>query len=293
MCDILNVSMHAALVHFGLDKQSIITKLWMFAPKLVAAVIVLLIATLFYLITARIFEAALRRTPMQSSLIKITVRSLYRGIIAIIALILVLGKLGINVTAALAGVGVVGLAIGFAAQATIANVLSGFGIFMEDLYRKGQWVRIADHYGEVADITLRTTKIRTLDNTYISVPNSLVTSSPVINYSKQGKLRITVNVAIGYKESIDKAREVLLGAVSGIKGVLKNPAPVVVVRDLGESSVNLMVRVWVSEPGFEQRYFFLLTEECKKALDKAKITVPFPQRDIHIIAEKKQTKKSA
>ena len=282
--------MHSFLVHFGLDKQTLIEKLWTFAPRIVAALFVIMFAVLFYMVTARLIEAALRRTPMQSSLIKITVRSLYRGLIIIITLILVLGKLGINVTAALAGVGVVGLAIGFAAQATIANVLSGFGIFMEDLYRKGQWVRIADHYGEVADITLRTTKIRTLDNTYISVPNSLVTSSPVINYSKQGKLRITVNVSIGYKESIDEARAVLLEAVSGIKGVLKNPAPAVVVKELGESSVNLMVRVWVSESGFEQRYFFLLTEECKKALDKAGITIPFPQQDIHIIAAAKPTK---
>lgn len=279
------------LVQFGLSKQSVVGALWKLVPNIVSAIIVVLIATIFYMVTSRLFEAALRRTPMQTSLVKITVRSLYRGIVIIISIIFVLSELGINVTAALAGVGVVGLAVGFAAQATIANVLSGFGIFINDLYRKGHWVKIADHYGEVAEITLRTTKIRTLDNTYISIPNSLITSSPVINYSEQGKLRITVHVSIGYDESVAHAREVLIEAVQAIKGVLKKPEPMVVVKELGESAVQLLVRVWVSEPGFEQKYSFLLTEVCKEALDKAGIKIPYPQSEIRIIKEKLKKKK--
>lgn len=280
------------LGRLGISKASIISTLWSFLPNIVSALAVLFFSVLFYLITARIFEAALRRTHMQASLIKITIRSIYRGIIIIISLIFVLGELGVNVTAALAGVGVLGLAIGFAAQTTIANILSGFGIFLDDLYRKEHWVRVADHYGEVADITLRTTKIRTLDNTYISIPNSVITSSPVINYSEQGKLRISTQIAISYEESIDHARAVLLEAVQTIPGVLKRPEPAVVVKQLAESSVHLYVRVWVKEPGFEQRYFFLLTEVCKKALDEAGIRIPFPQQDVHLIATKtKLTKK--
>ena len=277
--------MEHILVRFGFSKQWIIEAIWRFLPNLISAIIVVVIATLFYMVTSRLFEAALKRTPMQASLIKITVRSLYRGIVIVISIIFVLSELGINVTAALAGVGVVGLAVGFAAQATIANILSGFGIFINDLYRKGHWVKIADHYGEVAEITLRTTKIRTLDNTYISIPNSLITSSPVINYSEQGKLRITVHVSIAYEESIMHAREVLLEAVQSIKGVLKRPEPVVVVKELGESAVHLMVRAWVSEPGFEQQYFFLLTETCKEALDKAGIKIPYPQSVVHHVPE--------
>jgi small conductance mechanosensitive channel len=189
-------------------------------------------------------------------------------------------------------VGVVGLAVGFAAQATIANVLSGFGIFINDLYRKGHWVKVADHYGEVAEITLRTTKIRTLDNTCISVPNSLITSSPVINYSEQGKLRLTVHLSIGYDESIAHAREVLIEAVQAVKGVLKKPEPLVVVKELGNSAVHLMVRVWVSEPGFEQKYSFLLTEVCKDALDKAGIKIPYPQTVVHYAEDTKSKRKT-
>ena len=269
---------------YGVSKTSVIDGLWSIVPNLLSALVVIFLCVLFYLVTSRIFEAALRSTHMQESLIKITVRSLYRGIVIIVSLIFVLGELGVNVTAAVAGVGVLGLAIGFAAQATIANILSGFGIFLDDLYRKGHWVKLADHYGEVVEISLRTTKIRTLDNTYISVPNSVVTSSPVINHSEQGKVRITANVLIAHDESIDHARSVLIEAVGAIKGVLKRPEPQVVVKELGDSAVHLYVRIWVSEPGFEQRYFFHLNEVCKKALDVAGICIPFPQQDVHLVS---------
>ena len=279
------------LTRLGLDKETLMNLLWSFLPNLVSAVLVIFLVVVFYLITARIFEAALRKTSMQDSLIRITVRSLYRGIVTLVGLILVLGQLGINVTAAIAGVGVLGLAVGFAAQQTLANIFSGFGIFVDRLYRGGDWVRIADNYGEVVSISLRSTKIRTLDNTFVSLPNSLVTSSPVINYSEEGMLRITATVTISHKQSIEKARTVLIAAVSAIKGVKKKPAPAVVVDKLTDSGVELLVRIWVDEPGFEQKYYFILTETCKNALDKAKIVIPRAQSDIHVIREKAERKK--
>lgn len=257
-------------------------------PNLFSSFVVIVIVIIFYLITARIFEAALRKTAMQESLIHITVRSLYRSVVIIVCLILVLSKLGINVTAAVAGIGVLGLAIGFAAQQTIANILSGFGIFLDRLYTAGDWVKVADNYGEVVNISLRTTKIRTLDNTFISVPNSLVTNSPVTNLSEEGMLRITVKVQIGFNDSIEKARKILLEEAKNIKGVLKKPAPAVVVNKIGEYSVELFVRVWVNEPGSEQAYFFLLTETCKKALKKARIAIPVPKQDVRLVKDKKE-----
>lgn len=285
------VFMHEVLVHFGLDKQHILEKLWMLAPRLVAACIVVALATLFYIVTAWIFEALLRRTRLEPALVKIIVRSLYRGLVIIVVLVMVLGKLGVNVGAALAGVGVVGLAIGFAAQRTLANIFSGFSIFSDNIYHKGHWIQVAEHYGEVMDITLRTTKIRTLDNTIISIPNSSVTSSPVINYSDQGVLRITTIVRIPYSVSVEYAREVLLEAIHHMKGALKRPAPHVVVRELGESGVDLYVRIFIQDAGQEQKYTYALAELCKETLDKANITIPFPQRDIHIVEGNSKVKR--
>lgn len=279
------------LTRLGLDKQTLTDLLWSFLPNVVSATLVIILIVVFYLATARLFEAALRKTSMQESLVRITVRSLYRGLVTLVGLILVLGQLGINVTAAIAGVGVLGLAVGFAAQQTLANIFSGFGIFVDRLYRGGDWVKISDNYGEVVSISLRSTKIRTLDNTFVSIPNSLITSSPVINYSEDGMLRITARVSISHKQSLEKARKALVAAAAGIKGVKKKPAPIVVVDTIGESALELFVRIWVDEPGFEQKYYFLLTETCKLALDKAKIAIPHPQTDIHIIKPKAVRKK--
>lgn len=274
------------LTRLGLDKQTLMTQLWSLLPNAVSAVLVIFLIVAFYLITARILEAALRKTSMQESLVLITVRSLYRGLVTLVGLIVVLGQLGINVTAAIAGVGVLGLAVGFAAQQTLANIFSGFGIFIDDLYREGHWIKIGEHYGEVMDISLRTTKVRTLDRTIISVPNSTISSSPVTNFSEQGILRISTIVRIPYNESVDYTRNAILTALKKMKGVLKDPAPHVVVKQLGESGVDLYVRIFVDEPGFEQKYYYALTELCKTVLDDAKITIPFPQRDIHIVKGK-------
>ena len=274
------------LTRLGLDKQTLTDLLWSFLPNLVSAVLAIFLVVVFYLITARIFETALRKTSMQESLVNITVRSLYWGVVTLVGLIIVLGQLGINVTAAIAGVGVLGLAVGFAAQQTLANIFSGFGIFIDDLYREGHWIKIGEHYGEVLDISLRTTKVRTLDRTIISVPNSTISSSPVTNFSEQGILRISTIVRIPYNESVDYTRNAILTALKKMKGVLKDPAPHVVVKQLGESGVDLYVRIFVDEPGFEQKYYYALTELCKTVLDEAKIVIPFPQRDIHIVKEK-------
>lgn len=274
------------LTRLGLDKQTLTDLLWSFLPNLVSAVLAIFLIVVFYLITARIFETALRKTSMQESLVNITVRSLYWGVVTLVGLIIVLGQLGINVTAAIAGVGVLGLAVGFAAQQTLANIFSGFGIFIDDLYREGHWIKIGEHYGEVLDISLRTTKVRTLDRTIISVPNSTISSSPVTNFSEQGILRISTIVRIPYNESVDYTRNAILTALKKMKGVLKDPAPHVVVKQLGESGVDLYVRIFVDEPGFEQKYYYALTELCKTVLDEAKIVIPFPQRDIHIVKEK-------
>jgi small conductance mechanosensitive channel len=285
--------MNEIIARIGLSEQSLVDLLWSSVPNVISAFIMVVLVMAVYLITARIFEAALRSTPMQEALIKITVRSLYRGIVFIVGFILVLGQLGINVTAAIAGIGVLGIAVGFAAQQTIANIFSGFGIFVDRLYTAGDWVKVSDHYGEVVSISLRTTKIRTLDNTFISVPNSLVTSSPITNFSEEGTLRVTTHVHIPYNESVDHARAVLLQAMKQMKGVLKNPAPEVVVNKLGDHGVELLLRIWLDKPGFEQRYFFLLTETCKSALDAAGISIPYPHHNIQIVKEKKPTLKKA
>lgn len=273
------------LEQLGFNQEEFLNAVWSYVPNVVAGIVVAVFFIIFYSVTSRLLRAALARTAMQPSLIEVTVSSLYKWAIMVIAVIAFLSQLGINVTAALAGVGVVGIAIGFAAKETLANILSGFSIFIDKLYRKGDWVTIAGEYGQVKVITLRTTKIRTLDNIFVIVPNSAITGEPVTNYSEEGMVRITAEVGIAYSESIDDAREVLLKAARSIEGARLEPAPAVVVDKLDDSSVNLLVRLWVDDAGTDPFYRFTLTEVCKKALDEAKISIPFPQRDMHTIVD--------
>jgi small-conductance mechanosensitive channel len=263
------------------SESEIINNILAYAPSFITGVGIIIFYVIFYLTTARFLSITLSKTAMQPSLIQVIIKSLYKWIIVVFALISFFGALGVDVTAALAGVGVLGIAIGFAAKETLANIMSGFSIFIDKLYKRGDWVTIAGQYGQVKVITLRTTKIRTLDNIFVIVPNAAVTTEAVTNYSEDGMVRISVDVGIAYKESIDEAREVLMQAAKNIAGVRAEPEPNVVVDTLDDSSVNLKVRMWVDDAGTDPSFRFALTEACKKALDEAGITIPFPQLDVH------------
>ncbi|MCA9360953.1 mechanosensitive ion channel family protein [Candidatus Kaiserbacteria bacterium] len=256
--------------------------MWLSVPHLISATVVAVLFVIFYYITSRILITALHKTKLESALQKILVRSVYRWLITIFAVITVLSQLGIDVSAALAGIGIAGVAVGFAAKESLANIMAGINIFVDRLYKNGDWIEVVGKYGQVKDITLRTTKIRTLDNIFINLPNSQITSNPVTNYSEEGMVRITSQVSISYLQPIEQAREVIIDAISELEGVLEDPAPQVVVDKLDESSVNLLVRIWVKEAGTEPKHRFTLNESIKNALDGANIPIPFPQRDVHL-----------
>lgn len=252
------------------------------APRVLAAVLVLLA---FYILL-RVLQPALRnilqRARIADALIHLPVDGVVRGAVWVVALVMAASQLGINVGAALAGLGVVGIAVGFAAQETIANMIAGFLIFWDRPFKVGDWVSTQDRYGEVRDITLRTTRLRTHDNTFVVIPNKQVIGELLVNHSMFGETRVTVPVGIAYKESIDDAREAILEAVRGLDGVLASPAPSVVVDALGDSSVNLLVRVWVAQAVNEVPVRFRVVEASKNALDAAGIEIPFPHLQLFV-----------
>jgi len=215
-------------------------------------------------------------------LIQLMVDNLYRYAVMIVGLVMAADQLGINVAAALAGIGVAGLALGFAAQDSVANVISGILIFWDKPFAVGDWIETEGNYGRVAEITLRTTRVRTNRNTYVVVPNKTVIDAVLENYSKHGELRVDVPVGIAYKEDILKAREVLLEAVRSLPGVMEQPEPDVVVESLGDSSVNLQVRVWIESADALPSRKFAVVEASKLALDAAGIQIPFPHLQLFV-----------
>ncbi len=253
-----------------------------FLPSLLAAIIILVAAYVISRALRAVFRRALLRAKFEEVLVGLLVDNVLHYFIIILGLLMALSQLGVNVTAALAGVGVAGIAIGFAAQDSVANVISGILIFWDKPFVVGDWIETEGQYGKVTYITLRTTRIRTPQNTYIVVPNKRIIDEVLENFSKHGEVRVDAVVGIAYKEDIGKARDVLLEAVKSVDHVLDEPAPDVVVDELGGSSVNLKVRVWIESADKRRGTYFNVTEAAKLALDEAGIEIPFPHLQLFL-----------
>jgi small conductance mechanosensitive channel len=253
-----------------------------FLPDLGAAVLVLAVFAVLYRLSRGPLSLVLTRAGVHEKVVQLLVRSVYRWTLIAVAIVMAADQVGINVAAAVAGLGVAGIAVGFAAQDTLANVIAGIVIFLDRPFVVGDWVEVDGDYGRVSEITLRSTRIRTPRNTWVVIPNKHIVDVVLENHSKHGEIRIDVPVGIAYKEDIDRAREVLLAAVSKMEGVLDQPSPDVVVAGLGASSVDLKVRVWIHHADREQATGFAVVETAKKALDAAGIQIPFPHLQLFV-----------
>jgi len=253
-----------------------------FIPDLLAALLVLIAFWIFLKVTTPTLKAVLKRADFQEGLIHWLVDNIYRIAVLLLGVIMAVNQLGINIGAALAGLGVAGVAVGFAAQDSIANTIAGFLIFWDKPFQVGDFITTQDRYGEVAHITMRTTRIRTNDNTYVILPNRQIIEDVLTNHSMYGETRVRVPVGIAYKEDISAAREAVLEAAVSVDGVLEEPAPDVVVTELGDSSVGLDVRVWISEASKERSTFFRVLEVSKRVLDDAGIEIPFPHLQLFV-----------
>jgi small conductance mechanosensitive channel len=259
-----------------LNLDDLATSLVAFAPRVVVALAVMLAFWLAYRLTSRPLRATLSRTGLHEKLIHLLVGSLYRYTMFAFGLVMSLSQLGVNVGAAVAGLGVAGIAVGLAAQDTLSNTIAGFTIFWDKPFLVGDYITVADEYGRVVDITLRSTRIRTPRNSYVVIPNKRIIDEVLQNDSKHGELRLDVPIGIAYKEDTHAAREVLLESAAALDGVMKDPAPDVVVVACGSSSVDLRLRIWIEDAAQRQPVHFAAMEAGKRALDAAGIQIPFP-----------------
>jgi small conductance mechanosensitive channel len=272
--------MHAILER--VDLTHVATSLVEFIPNLIAAILVFAAFMGFYVATRRALEAALRRAGIHAKLIELVVKGLFKYVLVAFGAIMAADQLGINVGAAVAGLGVAGIAIGFAAQDSVANSISGFLIFWDKPFVVGDWITTETQYGQVVDITMRSTRIRTNRNTFVVIPNKTIINSVLENHSKQGELRMEVPVGIAYKEQIAEARKVLIEAVEKLEWVRRDPPPDVVAEELGSSSVNLRLRAWIDDAQDMQKTQYALVETAKVALDGAGIQIPFPHLQLFV-----------
>lgn len=260
---------------FNIEPSVLKAKFISLLPNILASLSILVSFVILYFITSFLLRFILRKAKVEKALINI-ISNIYMVLLGIIALVMIAKQLGINVSSTLAGVGVIGIAIGFASQDALSNIIAGFFIFIDKPFRVGDYITHQNEYGRIVEITIRSTRIRTQDNTYVVIPNQKIINDVVIDHTSNGDTRVVIPVGIAYRASIDKAREVILKKVAMIDGVIEKPAPDVVVDKLEESSVRLLVRVWIRDSSLERRVHFATTETVKKALDEAGIEIAFP-----------------
>lgn len=265
-----------------LDVDYIVNSITAFLPDVLAALIILFVFWLGFRLSRKPLKLVLERAGFHDNLIKLLIDNVYKSVLLFFSIVMAGGQIGINIGAMLAGFGVAGIAIGFAAQDTLANTIAGFMIFWDKPFEVGDWITVSDQYGQTNRITLRSTRIRTNNNTYVVIPNKRVIDEVLVNHSKHGDTRIEVPVGIAYKEKIPEAREVILKRIGEIEDVLKDPAPDVVVSQMGASSVDMLVRVWIGDAKDEKPVFFNVMEQSKLALDAAGIEIPYPHLQLFV-----------
>lgn len=214
-----------------------------------------------------------------------------RRIVKILLLIFVvafaIGFLGIDAFAGILSLSVVsGFVLGFALQDTLGNLAAGFMIAITKPFKKGDYVEIAGDAGSVDSVGISITTMTTVDNKRIIIPNSKVYGNPMINYTANNKRMIDMKVGISYSDDMGAAIKIAMDVLTKHKNVLKDPAPNVAVAELGDSSVNILVRPWVKTSDYWSTKWEL-TQQIKDAFDKNKISIPFPQRDVHLYEHKK------
>jgi len=210
-------------------------------------------------------------------------------IIYAVAIIIALDILGINVMPFIAGAGIVGLAIGFAAKDTLSNLISGILLIIDRPFEVNDRIEVwsapagSATWGDVIDIGLRATKIKTTDNIVIIIPNNEIMRRDIINYTIiSEKIRVRINIGIAYDADLQKTKNVILQVAQATEGVVDDPPPKVVVRNFGESSVDLQLRVWIHDARKRMDTISYITDKVKEAFDREGIEIPYPRRDIFI-----------
>jgi small conductance mechanosensitive channel len=202
----------------------------------------------------------------------------------LIGIIIAVAQVGVEVGPVLAGLGIAGFVVGFALQDTLSNFASGLMILVYRPFDVGDAVEAAGVTGKVDQMNLVSTMILTFDNQLLIVPNKQVWGGIIRNITHQDKRRVDMTFGIGYSDDIPKAEKILTEIVTAHEKVLKDPEPVVRLHTLGESSVDFIVRPWSKTDEYWDVYWDV-TREVKRRFDEEGISIPFPQRDVHIFHE--------
>ena len=251
-----------------------------YGPKVLAALIIFLVGKWLARLFTNVVRSAMTRAKVDPMLVGFGANIVYVGLFAFVVLA-ALNQLGVQTTSFIAVVGAAGLAIGLALQGSLSNFAAGVMLVFFRPFKVGDYVEAGGTAGTVEQIMLFTTRMRTPDNKQVFVPNGTIIDGVIVNYSGNSTRRVDMVFGCGYGDDLAKVREVFEQILAQDPRVLQDPPPVVAVNALGESSVDFIVRPWVNSADYWELYWDV-HEKVKSRFDEAGLSIPFPQRDVHV-----------
>lgn len=254
-----------------------------YAPKVLLALLVLFVGLKIIKAINKIIHKTFDHQNIDPTL-KPFVTDMVNWVLKILLFISVASMVGITTTSFVAVIGAAGLAVGLALQGTLANFAGGVLILLLKPFRVGDIVEVNGYLGHVQEIQIFLTKIVTRQNQVVVIPNGELSNNTLKNWSVMGHIRVDLVLGISYNDNIKAARDLLVETLKNSPHVLQTPAPFVGVDELGDNSVNLVIRPWCNPEDYWKVRFQVL-EDCKMALDKEGFSIPFPQRDVHLFQQ--------
>lgn len=222
-------------------------------------------------------RAMKKRFSQQSIMI---VRKIIMYTVAFVILILILKQLNVKLAAILGAAGIAGLAIGFASQTSLSNIISGIFLISEKPFAVGDVIKVDGLSGIILSVDLLSVKIRTFDNQYVRIPNEKLIKTEVVNVTKFPIRRLDINVSIAYKEDISKVKEQLLQITKKNPHCLDNPEPLFVIKEFGNSGIELLLGVWFVKTDYLVTKNTMM-QEIKESFDREGIEIPFPHLSLY------------
>jgi small conductance mechanosensitive channel len=254
-----------------------------YLPWLIGAILVLIIGLWIINILSNWANKIMRKRNVDDSL-RPFIKSLISIVLKVALIIAVMSMIGIEMTSFIAILGAAGLAIGMALGGTLQNFAGGVLILIFKPFRIGDFIEAQGYTGTVKEISIFSTVLNTPDNKIIIIPNGGLSTSSLVNYSKEPTRRVDWTFGIGYGDDTDKAKTVLKGLLESDTRILKDPEMFIAVSELADSSVNFVVRAWVNAEDY-WGVFFDMNEKVYKTFDKEGLNIPFPQMDLHLQKE--------
>jgi small conductance mechanosensitive channel len=260
--------------------QDLVAQFVLFLPKIVVALVVFIVGLYVANFLTRLVRRGLEERDVDTEAVK-AITQITRWALYVLVAVTALQQVDFNLTAFITGLGIIGFTVGFALKDISENFIAGLMLLLQRPFELGDIVEIDDFRGRVTDVSLRATEMETLDGQDVILPNGLVYTSPILNYSRRPLARIAVDVGVAYGSDLDHVRQTALQAISAVPTVLQDPAPSVTFHTFADSSINFTLFYWIDASQNSQfQAEDMAVPVIKKAFDASGIDIPFPIRTV-------------